>query len=119
MKRDMDLIREIMLWLEENNRGEPEIPERTSEEIGYHCHLLMQAGFIKAADSSCMDDELPQAIPLSVTWPGHEFIDSSRDKSIWKSVKEKAMTTTGGVGVAVLTELLKDEAKRRLGLASA
>ena len=118
MKRDMDLIRDILLWLEEHNHGSPDIPERTEQEIGYHCYLLEQAGFITAADASALEDDVPQAIPLSISWQGHEFLDASRDKSIWKTVRDRVLTSTGAVSIAILSELLKEEAKKRFGLSS-
>lgn len=119
MKRNMDLVREIMLWLEEHHHGQPKIPERDRQEIGYHCHLLMQAGLIDGVVSTYTDDKLPQAIPSSITWRGHEFIDAARDASIWKAAKEKVLGPAGGVAFTVLLEWMKEEAKRRLGIPSA
>ena len=115
----MDLIRDILLWLESNHYGEPKIPEHDAQEIGYHCHLLTQAGLIESADATSGDDDVPQAIPLSITWGGHEFIDASRDASIWKAAKEKVLGPAGGVAFTVLLEWMKEEAKRRLGIPSA
>lgn len=115
MKRDMDLMRDILLWLEENNHGTPSIPEKEALEIGYHCHLLAESGLIRAADASSMEDDLPQAIPLSLTSKGHDFLDAARSSSVWTTVKQRVATTTGGVSVAILTELLKEELKRRFG----
>lgn len=117
VKRDMELIREILFWLEENDSGLPEIPEKEEDEIGYHCHLLAEAGFITAADATSYSSNIPMAIPLSLTSQGHDFIDSARSKSVWTTVREKVGGTTGGVSIAILTELLKEEAKRRFGLA--
>lgn len=119
MKRDMDLMRDILFWLEEHDSGFPEIPGKEEQEIGYHCHLLKEAGLIAAANSTCMEDVLPQALPTSLTSKGHDFIDAARSKTVWSTVKDKVMTTTGGVSIAILTELLKEETKRRVGLLGA
>lgn len=119
MKRDMDLMRDILFWLEEHDTGSPDIPEKEADEIGYHCHLLADAGLIRAADATLLEDTLPQAIPISLTSRGHDFIDSARSKTVWSTVKDKVITTTGGVSIAILTELLKEETKRRLGLSGA
>lgn len=119
MKRDMDLIRDILFWMEEHEGGFPKIPEKSDREIGYHCHLLGDAGLIRTADARSLSDTLPRAFPLSITSLGHDFIDSARSKTVWSTVKNKVLTTTGGVSIAILTELLKEEAKRRLGLSGA
>lgn len=119
MKRDMDLIRDILFWMEEHDSGFPKIPGKSEQEIGYHCHLLGDAGLIRATDATYMADTLPRAIPISLTSRGHDFIDSARSKTVWATVKDKVLTTTGGVSIAIMTELLKEEAKRRLGLSGA
>lgn len=116
MKRNMDLIREILFWLEDHGSGMPEVPEHTEEEIGHHCYLLWRAGLIEAANSSCMDDDQPQAIPLSITWDGHEFIDAARDSNLWKLAREKVIGPAGSVSFTVLLEWLKAEALKRLGI---
>ncbi|WP_447915939.1 DUF2513 domain-containing protein [Delftia acidovorans] len=119
MKRDMDLIRDILFWMEEHDADSPRIPEKSEREIGYHCHLLADAGLIVAANSSSYGDTVPQAIPISLTSRGHDFIDSARNKTVWSTVKNKVATTTGGASIAIMTELLKEEVKRRLGLSGA
>ena len=116
MKRDMDLIRDILFWMEEHEADFPKIPEKSEREIGYHCYLLADAGLIEAAKSTPFEETIPQAIPISLTSRGHDFIDSARSKTVWSTVKSKVATTTGGVSIAIMTELLKEEVKRRLGL---
>lgn len=119
MKRDMELIRDILFWLEENDCGFPIIPEKEEQEIGYHCHLLADSGLIRAANATSSEDTVPQAIPISITSAGHDFIDSARSKTVWSTVRGKILSTTGSVSIALMTELLKEEAKRRLGLSAA
>src|SRR5438270_7301051 len=59
MKRDMDLIRLIMIEIEKN--PEPMLPIQielsghSSKEISYHIMLLAEHGFVKAIDFSSSD----------------------------------------------------------------
>lgn len=50
MKRDMDLVRKILMALEDNPTGyfkdEMTIDGYTEEDVGYHCYLLLQAGLV-------------------------------------------------------------------------
>lgn len=83
MKRNMDLIRLILLeiekgpydgsWLDINIDG------YTDNDISYHVILLAEAGLIEAQDNSTLDGLSWQ--PKRLTWQGHEFLDASRDES--------------------------------------
>jgi hypothetical protein len=47
MKRDMDLIRKIVLWAEEQPPGplhDIKIEGHSTGEVAYHCYLLVDAG---------------------------------------------------------------------------
>lgn len=115
MKRDPDLIREILLETELSSslvRGfEITIEGYNPEEITYHIMLLHEAGLIIASDVSTMGHI--DFIPVRLTWAGHEFLDAARDNERWGKTK-KAMGKTGGFVVSVaeqvLIELVKSQA---------
>jgi hypothetical protein len=55
----------------------------------------------------------------SMTWQGHDFLDSTRDESIWKIVKEtlvKKGLSLEGVAFNVLTQLISAVAKNHINL---
>ncbi len=89
---------------------------RTTEEIGYHLHLLLEAGRIRGADTTHTLSKGPEAIATGLTWKGHEFLDAARDDTRWTKamalVKEKA----GSVSIAVLTQLLNKLLTSSLGM---
>ena len=120
MKRDLDLVRKILAAMEATDRGfyarTPEIDGYTAEEIGYHAHLMAEAGFITAVDATDMSSGSPNAIPMALTWAGHDFLDSIKDDSIWNKAKEVAIKPMAGLAFEVLKEWLKQEAKSRLGI---
>ena len=92
MKRNMDLIREILIRMEDHEHGYApnylSIPGFTEEEIGYHCFLLNDAGLINAADDTDTGSSSPSAIPFNLTWAGHEFIANAKNENIWGQAKE-------------------------------
>lgn len=96
--------------------GELQIPGFTDEQIGFHVHLLGQAGLALVADSSYMENLLPSAVPLSITWEGYEFLDAAKDDTLWNKAKDKVIKPAGGVAFGVLVEWLKAEAKTRFGI---
>jgi hypothetical protein len=120
MKRDMNLIREILLWAEKQEhgrlQGNPNIEGFSDEEIGYHVSLMEQAGLVKAFDMTSMADKSPNFILLEITWLGHEFLDASRDNKIWKKAKEVIIKPTVSISFDLLLAWLKAEAKKQLGM---
>lgn len=120
MKRDMDLIREIMLAVEDGvlTFGDETGGERFSsprDAVLGHLHLMQQAGLIEV-ESQLLDGEYDLR---GLTWEGHDFLDAVRDPEVWKRTKDGA-TKMGGWTFGLLKDLgtayLKHVAKERLGL---
>lgn len=122
MKRDLELVREILQWMEAQEEGRNvntwdfDIPERTEREIGYHAYLMHQAGLIIAYDGTSLENDAPNWIPSMITWAGHEFLAASRDNGLWEKAKKNVIGPAAGVSFTLLLEWLKAEAKQRLGI---
>lgn len=107
MKRDMDLIRKILLAIEAHPKPDSwekpidfNIEGHSSEEISYHLKLLAEAGLIEAKDVTTIGKYEWRANCL--TWQGHEFLDASRDESRWKKAKRLVFEKTGGLSFEML-----------------
>lgn len=114
MRRDMDLVREILLAVESYPHGyAPQtlsIEGYTQEQIGYHAYLLLQAGLVEGLNRNLDQAPSPSAIIINLTWSGHEFLSSSRSPTVWmqaKQVMAKVGDGSFGVWQSVLTELVK------------
>lgn len=111
MKRDLDLVREILFAVEEN-AGNPlgsvelNIENHSQQELSYHIMLLDQAGLIRAEDCSVLGPEGFRWEAKHLTWEGHEFIDAARDSTTWKKAKKKVADAAGGVIFSVLKDVL-------------
>jgi hypothetical protein len=120
MKRDLELVRKILLLMESHEHGYyseyPVIENYSREQIGYHAFIMKQAGLINAVDRSNLSSKSPDAVPLNITWYGHEFLDSAKDQKIWDKAKKLVIEPVGGIAVDVLIEWLKKEAKLKLGI---
>src|SRR5271168_1413728 len=99
MKRNMDLIRALLLKVESDpppRAGETatgfDVAGYTDAEVLYHLDLLAQAEFVSgdARNSKVVDvGGQPTRVALyKLTWQGHEFLDSVRDPETWKKAKE-------------------------------
>lgn len=123
MKRDMELIRAMLLAVELYEPGDEAIAFEgyTDEQIGFHGYLLGEAGLAEVMDCTSLGDAVPMAEIRHLTWQGYEFLDAARDDTVWKHAKDRlgaAGKSLLTVPLGVMTALLIDEAKRRLGLTS-
>lgn len=99
MKRDMDLVREILLKVEDlpfdGGFHDIAVEGRTADEISYHVMLLDEAAFIEAEDLTTNSGVCWQ--PKRLTYSGHEFLDAARNDTIWEKAKAAVMKSTGVV----------------------
>ena len=108
MKRDIGLIKEILIEIEESNAPsdiiEIDIPDRSQEEISYHIMLMYQAGLLEADDVSGTNSY--KWIPISLTWHGHEFLDAVRNDTVWSALTKKLKEQGGNVPFEVIQRWL-------------
>lgn len=115
MKRDMELMRGILLALEALPENEyipnPFMVEgHTANKVAHHVHLMGEAGLLEVADCTYFSDAVPKAMPLHITWKGHEFIDTVRSQEVWSKTKE-ALKDAGGGSLAFMLEFGKTVAE--------
>ena len=106
MKRDLDLIRELLFLIEsqEDDRKELKLPPEMDRNVAvYHLDLLEQAGYTK--NKIQYADNEPMWIHSTITWDGHEFLDAVRNESVWNKVKDTAKEKGGGIPFEVLKAL--------------
>jgi hypothetical protein len=85
MKRDWDVIRQILLEVEnlsEFERGNASYELGGEVEIddqkNWHALLLWKAGFVSGIDASSMSG--PSLDAPELTWAGHDLLDTLRSK---------------------------------------
>ncbi len=121
MKRNMDLVRSILLEMEKSEHGycndEIIIDGYNKEEIGYHVYLMIEAGLLVGVVVTTARYPSPFATQRNLTWAGHEFIESSRNSTIWEQSKE-IVNKVGGASIGIWTEVLKQTVLNNLGLGS-
>lgn len=120
MKRDLELIRKMVLAIEAAPSGwapnDLKFEGYTDEQVGYHAYLLIDAGLAKGEDVSGFGSESPKGFINSLTWDGHEFADAARDGARWRKAMGIVQEKGGTVTIGVLTQLLVSLMKGALGL---
>lgn len=115
MKRDMELVRSILLALEAVPEDEqvpnPLVIDGYSEDsVGHHVHLMGEAGLLNTADITASCSTSDQALAFGITWAGHEFIDTMRSQEVWEQTKQ-AMKDAGGGGFSMMLDFGKKVAE--------
>ena len=114
MKRDLDLIRDILLkcekseeryfdigtyeWTDHDMRERELQSDDWNESEVFHLDLLTQGGFIQRSVSEHSDIEM-----FEITWVGYDYIEAVRNENIWR--KTKAAVAESGASLTI--ELVK------------
>ena len=114
MKRDMELVRKILLKLEENNIGNNDVIIEGYDRsiVAEHCSIMYKYGLIKNFNVASAGNN-PYYIfwASGLTWEGHDFLDKIRDDGTWhktvKTIAEKGLDmsikTIGTISTAFIT----------------
>ena len=118
MRRDMDLVREILrqieAWPEAQGWIEFDLPDRSPEEVSHHVEIMAKAGLIEALDASTMSG--PDWKAKKLTWDGHEFLDDAREDKVWSGAKRRLGAQFASASFEVIRAVLVDITKTSLGL---
>ena len=122
MKRNLDLVRKILIQLDEKESPEiimeMEVEGYSSLEVMYHLILMDEKGFLHCERqcSSSTPDRVIKVHPFSLTWEGHEFLEASRDEGLWSKAKASVLSKSGALSFDLVKALLIKMASQELGL---
>ena len=89
MKRDMELVRAILLKMEAHPYGYAPggftIAGYDQDVIGHHAWLMQDGRLVTAEVTTSFGDKSPIATPVTITWEGHEFLDAVRNDWVLSS----------------------------------
>jgi len=111
MTRDMDLFREILLEVEKLPAGRPwpatPLLGHEIESVVSHVLLLRDAALVDATNL-----QYHAAMVRRITNQGYDFIEASKQPSLWSRAKEQvknlALPVTAATMKAVLDALVKE-----------
>lgn len=121
MKRDLDLIRDILIFIEKNAKFNEnlylqnfEVLNRPYDEIAYQLQLLSDVGFIESKEIRAVG--VYDCFIKRMTMHGHEYLDSIRNETIWNKTKEKLADIGGNAPLAIIQELAAGITRAVLGI---
>jgi len=90
MKRDWDVIRTVLIAIEDDNYDEYLEESENDGAIIKNTVLLIQAGFIEGKVLTSLDENADVYVN-DLTWQGHELLDTIRSKPVWEKIKSTAL----------------------------
>ncbi|WP_146111628.1 DUF2513 domain-containing protein [Defluviimonas denitrificans] len=124
MKRDLDLVRSMLIKAEDSDERyfdigvwewtdhdmrDRELDTKLGQAELFHLDLMEQGGLIKK--SVCENSDI---VMWEITWYGYDFLDASRSEKLWNRLKREAkaqgisLTVSGAISAvrALSAELL-------------
>ncbi len=116
MKRDLDLIRYLLLTTEQSDKGVTDsilVNQRYDiKDIAFHTELLIDRGLV----SGLVEYDGFRTTPLSVeitriTWEGYDYLDSIRSDKVWSKAKDVICKSVGDTSLSVVKDTCQLVAK--------
>lgn len=110
MKRDLDLIRKLLIFFEDKDSAghvdPPKVEPYDEPKVKYHLYLMFDAGFLRCESiRSSTSDRVIDVIPFDLTWDGHEFLAKVRSEAAWIKVKATVAERGASMAFAVVNEI--------------
>jgi len=113
MKRDMDLIRQMVLQVRNSNSSVSSMAGVDQELFMQHAQLLQEAGLADAS-LQVVQHRVCAAIIWRLTWAGQDFADAITEDTLWRKAKENVIKPMGSWTFGVLLDYLQGEITRGL-----
>lgn len=122
MRRNPDLLRDIMLATELNPAGQKLYGSSFKtccadpHELGDHVQQLIDARFLDGV-VHFHEHKIPPTIVIDrIKNPGHDFLQAMREDTIWKQVKTKLMVPAASWTLGIAVEYAKQLLRQKLGI---
>ena len=115
MKRDLDIVRDILLQVEKSDgyltindlfdiRDKQKDCKYTDKEIVYHVELLFAQGFIDGNIRRDMNGDITDSSIDGLTWDGADYLESMRDSRVWNKAKSTIKKAVGSTTFDVVKQ---------------
>lgn len=114
-----DCVRDVLLCVERCGFGErlnlvklqKQLPEYTEEDLWYTCLKLQEGGLLDVLALNMLNMPMPVIKEIRcMTYQGHEFLNTIREKNTWEKAKTVAQKAGAG-SLKFLGEIAQEVAK--------
>jgi len=103
MKRDLDLIRRILLALEDEKPDS--LTGENQELVSYHIQLLLDAEYVQGMVIWDRETKPQGYVVQRITMSGYDYLDSVRDLKVWKETKSLLEKVGGSAALEVVKDV--------------
>lgn len=104
MKRDWELIRKLLLEIEERTPGQSLSTsdfQGDTNAISYHLTLLVESDLVVGHSIGTMDNQFDCKIQR-LSWNGHDFLDAVSNDGIWAKITNSIKDVGGKVTIETI-----------------
>lgn len=121
MRLNHECVRDLLLYLEDNldymdeiRINNLKIEPYSKDELLYTADRLIEAGYLNSRFG--WNSQSSHIITVnSISYNGHQFLDTIRDDGIWKTTKNK-FAKFSSISLPIIQELASSLIKSQLGL---
>lgn len=120
MRRDMELVRQILLRV---RQAEGDLDSEairvdgfSPSQVGRHCKWMAQAGLLEVVDRRNLASTYPVYCVLDLTWEGHDLAELLLDEERWRKTRS-VLKTAGSWAMGSLTQAASQLAMRAVSAA--
>lgn len=121
MKKDIDLIRELLLNIEGADKplelGQLLEIEPDVNKLAFHFELLEHSGLIEGSITRAFGGDVVHLKINGLTMDGFNFLESIRSPQIWDKAKETIQKAVGTVTLETLAVFCNELTKKMLSTA--
>jgi hypothetical protein len=120
MKRDMHIVRKILLAAMQSEQPLTSVEGIDPETFDFHVQLLQEGGFLQCSareSNEGSSSEPKRAKVVRLTWTGFDFAESIKDDAIWHKVTANPPRSASCWTFDLLQYALRYEQRRRLWFA--
>jgi hypothetical protein len=115
VKRDMDVIRAVLMTAEDENHERLE--SHSLDVVCFHVQLCIDAQFVEGNVNNDFNGRTMTWERYAVrrlTWLGAEALDAMRDETIWRKARQHVIQPATSWTFSLLFDWLKAEAQKRI-----
>lgn len=120
MKRDFNLIRTILLAVQQQPAGKHiddfVLPDEDAATVAEHVELLLERRLIIGSVRGLIGAQRVFIRIERLTDAGHDFVDAAASITVWRKTQDKLKSLGSSVSFEVFLELMKAVSRSQLGL---